>query len=175
MTYKNYLLSSILLSSLIISGCTGEKDVIDQEKPAVSEEKPAQGKDEVKDEGTTDKNASSPEVNRDEENDNLSIITSFFDAFNEKDIEKMKTILPQEESLRGFESLFESYDIVSEMISYEVVDSNKGEWLFTVQVKYTDTDKTSDFTDNVSTYNVHLDTNKKIMTALDLENTVEME
>jgi hypothetical protein len=90
-------------------------------------------------------------------------------------MEKMKTILTQEESLRGFESLFESYDIGSEIVSYEVVDAVEEKWLFIVQVKYTDADETSDFTDNVSTYNIQVDTNKNIMTTLELGNTVEME
>jgi hypothetical protein len=175
MSYKKYLLSSILLSSLIISGCTEKDDEIKEVKPSVSEEKNVEENKDVKVEDTNDENEPSTEINRDVEKDAFSSITSFFEAFNNEDMEKMETILTQEESLRGFESLFESYDIASEIISYEVVDAIEEKWLFIVQVKYTDADETSDFTDNVSTYNIQVDTSKNIMTTLELGNTVEME
>ena len=76
--------------------------------------------------------------------------------------------------LESYEELFKSLDIKSKVISYEVLSQEDAVWEFDVRVQFSSAVETSDYTDNITSYLIKVDSSTGKITYLELVATNEI-
>ena len=167
MNYKKIAIPVFMSSIFLITGCTNNED--DKIKPEVGiEEVPA---------ATPEKDVvveSEPVISENNENDAVTVVNNYFEGINEEDIEKIKSVYDNETTLASYSELFETLDIKAEVISYEVLSQSGTVWEFDFKVKFSSTEENADYTDNITTYLIKVDSTTKKITYLELIATNEV-
>jgi hypothetical protein len=165
LNYKKLVIPVLLSSVFLITGCTNKED--DKIKPEV-----AVTTDEVSDVDTIVE--SEPVISENNENDAVTVVNNYFEGINEEDIEKIKSVYDNETVLESYNELFETLDIKAEVISYEVLSQSGTVWEFDFKVKFSSIEENADYTDNITTYLIKVDSATKKITYLELIATNEV-
>jgi hypothetical protein len=165
LNYKKLAIPVLLSSVFLITGCTNKED--DKIKPEV-----AVTTDEVSDVDTIVE--SEPVISENNENDAVTVVNNYFEGINEEDIEKIKSVYDNETVLESYNELFETLDIKSEVISYEVLSQSGTVWELDFKVKFSSIEENTDYTDNITTYLIKVDSATKKITYLELIATNEV-
>jgi hypothetical protein len=165
LNYKKLAIPVLLSSVFLITGCTNKED--DKIKPEV-----AVTTDEVSDVDTIVE--SEPVISENNENDAVTVVNNYFEGINEEDIEKIKSVYDNETVLESYNELFETLDIKSEVISYEVLSQSGTVWELDFKVKFSSIEENADYTDNITTYLIKVDSATKKITYLELIATNEV-
>jgi hypothetical protein len=165
LNYKKIVIPVLLSSVFLITGCTDKED--NKIKPEV-----VATTDEV-----TEVDAiveSEPVISENNENDSVTVVNNYFEGINEEDIEKIKSVYDNETVLESYNELFETLDIKAEVISYEVLSQSGTVWEFDFKVKFSSIEENADYTDNITTYLIKVDSATKKITYLELIATNEV-
>lgn len=177
MKFKKFAIPAILATGILLTGCADK----DETKP--TDEKPVETEVTTEVEDTeTDTTEDAEEVPaesdavEDENNENaaVSIFLTYFDGVSEEDTEKIKSVYNDEVSAESFEELFASYDIKTEVESYEVVSQEETVWTFDAKVKFMDESGQEGYNNNLSAYEIKVDTATGKITYLEITGTQDL-
>lgn len=151
-----------------------KEDHKEQEQTSDKTEKTDEKKEDKTDKNNTEnKDEAKKEVSNDEQA--IETVKEFFSSISKKDMSTLENIFTLNDELRAqYQMIFDSYDLHTNIESYEITNKDGDTYSVDVKVKFVDKSNSSDYFDNISDYEMKVDAKNNKILSFEITNTIDV-